>query len=227
MTTIKIRAYRDADRSAVRDICYRTGYMGDPISSQWADQPSFANLFTGYYTDDEPESALVAERDDVVIGYLLGCRDTAQSTSATRLFFDQLATRCIAFRPGTARFVRRALADSVTDLFHRVAPPDRLIDPRWPAHLHIDLLPEARGQGVGRNLVQQWLQRLEVDGIAGCHLETLAENNGAISFFRSCGFEYFGPAKLAPALRAPDGTRHHIQVMVRSLEPDPRPGTRT
>jgi ribosomal protein S18 acetylase RimI-like enzyme len=219
MTAITIRPYQHIDRQAVRDICYRTGYMGDPIKSQWADEASFANLFTSYYTDREPESALVAERNDVVIGYLLGCRDTGRSTSPARTFLAQFLTRFLALRPGTAQFIRRSIADTATDVVHHEKPPVRLIDPRWPAHLHINLLPDARRHGAGRNLVQEWLQTLERDGAPGCHLETLAENTSAIAFFKSCGFAPIGTPKPVPGLRAPDGSRHHLQVMVHTVQP--------
>jgi hypothetical protein len=30
--------------------------MGEPVDWQWRDLPSFADMFTGYYTDAEPES---------------------------------------------------------------------------------------------------------------------------------------------------------------------------
>ena len=36
------RPYRLEDRTAVRDVCYRTGYMGRPIDWQWFDAESFA-----------------------------------------------------------------------------------------------------------------------------------------------------------------------------------------
>ena len=73
-----IRPYEPADRARVRHICFVTGYMGDPVEWQWRDAESFSNIFTGYYTDAEPESALVAEIDGEVTGYLLGCVDSSQ-----------------------------------------------------------------------------------------------------------------------------------------------------
>ncbi|HEV2309501.1 MAG TPA: GNAT family acetyltransferase, partial [Acidimicrobiia bacterium] len=58
-----VRPYDVGDRAAVRDVCYRTGYMGEPIDWQWRDESSFADLFCGYYPDGEPESAFVVEAD--------------------------------------------------------------------------------------------------------------------------------------------------------------------
>ena len=36
-------------------------------------------MFTSYYTDAEPQSALVAELDGEVAGYLLGCVDSRRA----------------------------------------------------------------------------------------------------------------------------------------------------
>ena len=90
-------------------------------------------------------------------------------------------------------------------------------DPRWPSHLHIDLLPIARGRGAGRRLVSCWFERLRSANIAGCHLQTMAENANAIPFFEAVGFRRSGTPQLIPGFRSSAGTRHHIQTMVCGL----------
>jgi GNAT superfamily N-acetyltransferase len=90
-------------------------------------------------------------------------------------------------------------------------------DPRWPAHRHIDLLPAARGGGAGRRLVGAWFDRLRGLGVGGCHLATLAENTGAISFFEAVGFRRHGEPVLIPGLRTRAGGRMHEQIMVVDL----------
>jgi hypothetical protein len=52
----------------------------------------------------------------------------------------------LLFRRGTAGFLMRAIVDGLRD---RDSAKGDFIDPRWPAHLHIDLLPEPRGIGLG------------------------------------------------------------------------------
>jgi ribosomal protein S18 acetylase RimI-like enzyme len=79
-------------------------------------------------------------------------------------------------------------------------------DDRWPAHLHIDLLPVARGQGAGRRLVDAWFTRLRERGVSGCHLQTMAENTGAIAFFTTVGFRRLGePQRIRTADLRPLG----------------------
>jgi ribosomal protein S18 acetylase RimI-like enzyme len=212
-----IRPFEPADRDAVRHICFVTGYMGEPIAWAWPDADSFADLFTGYYTDREPESALVVEAGGLVVGYLLGCRDSTQVGAPAAIVGRHLLRRGLAVRRGTAGMVWRAAADLMAELARRGRLDAELTDPRWPAHLHIDLLPEARGRGVGRRLVATWLDTLRREHVTGCHLGTWAENAGAIAFFESVGFHREGPIHPMPGIRSPEGARHHSQWMVAPL----------
>lgn len=212
-----IRPYRPSDREGVRRVCFETGYMGDPVAWQWRDRESFADLFCGWYTDHAADDALVvADEQDEVAGYLLGCRDSRQVSGPGRMAARHLLGRGLLVRPGTAPVLWRTLADVGRAAAHRDLPGE-VIDDRWPAHLHIDLLPAARGRGVGRELMTRWLDALRADGIAGCHLTTWAENDDAIAFFTAMGFRCEGPPRPMPGLRSPEGRRHHSQLMVQPL----------
>jgi GNAT superfamily N-acetyltransferase len=90
------------------------------------------------------------------------------------------------------------------------------IDPRWPAHLHIDLLPAARGTGLGAALMARWLQQLQAAGSPDCHLLTLAENTRALKFFEKSGFRNHGNPALVGGMRGKKGERLHQQIMVRN-----------
>jgi ribosomal protein S18 acetylase RimI-like enzyme len=209
---LQVRKYRSEDRPAVREICCLTGFMGEPSDWYWRDRESFADIWTGYYTDREPESAFVAVRDGKVIGYLLGCVDTRKAPSDTANFLKQTFRRGLLVRPGTAGYLWRTLAD----LLRGVPVPDTPIDlERYPSHLHIDLLPEARGTGVGTRLMQAWFERLAEVRSPGCHLGTLGENVNGIAFFERMGFRRLGPPALIPGMRDRDGSRIHDQIMVR------------
>jgi len=193
--------------------------MGEPIDWQWRDAESFADMFTGYYTDREPGSAFVVEVGGIVSGYLLGCVDSGQAWNPGTVAGRHVVRRGIAFRPGTGLVVWRTIGDTVVDVARgRLKLSDlEFSDARWPAHLHIDLLPPARGRGAGRRLVHAWFARLRDRGVEGCHLQTMAENTGAIAFFTSMGFRRLGDPQLIPGLRARDGGRLHSQVMVTEL----------
>jgi ribosomal protein S18 acetylase RimI-like enzyme len=86
--------------------------------------------------------------------------------------------------------------------------PSHLIGPDhalFPAHLHIDLLPETQGQGWGRMLVRTLLDRLRAAGVPGVQLGVGELNVGAQAFYRRLGF--------APLPSDPlDGTRLGIRT---------------
>lgn len=196
--------------------------MGDPVAWQWRDAESFADLFSGWYTDNEPESALVAERDGTVVGYLLGCRDSRRMRVPAAMAGRHLLRRGLLARPGTAPVIWRSMVDLAPAAIAAAAGrtrrrPHHEVAERWPAHLHIDLLPEGRGVGLGRALVRRWLDALRRAGIGGCHLETWAENDGAVAFFEAMGFCRRGHPVPMPGVRSPEGHRHHIQLMVQTL----------
>jgi ribosomal protein S18 acetylase RimI-like enzyme len=178
-------------------------------------------MFSGYYTDEEPESAFVVEVDGVVSGYLLGAIDARRAWDPGKVAARHVLRRGIALRRGTAGVIWRTVVDGVADVATKRLDPSALgfHDPAYPAHLHIDLLPEARGAGAGRRLVELWLERLRALDVPGCHLETFAENTGALAFFRSVGFEATGPPVLIPGFRRRGAPRMHTQAMVRAVSP--------
>lgn len=213
MQNVSIRLFKPSDRPEVRALCHRTGYMGEPATFFWRHEESFADIWTAYYTDQEPESLFVAVLDNQVVGYLSGCEDSRLTPSTTKAVVRSVVRHALLFRPGTAGFLWRELVNSV---YQRGTPSVELDDPRWPSHLHINLAPEARRFGVGRSLMKAWFERLAQVGSPGCHLCTWFENTHAIRFFEHMGFEPHGEPQLDPGMRAPSGGRLHVQFMVRS-----------
>ena len=214
-----VRPYVTADRERVRSICFETGHMGEPVGWMWSDAESFADMFSGYYTDVEPESAYVVEVDGTVEGYLLGCVDSSRAWDVGSVAARHVLRRGLAVRRGTAGAVWRSVGDAALDRVRgRSRPSDfEFHDPGYPAHLHIDLMPAARGSGMGRRLVETWFDRLRGHGVAGCHLQTFAENRGGIAFFESVGFRRHGIAPAVPGWRTRAGERMHVQTMVADL----------
>jgi GNAT superfamily N-acetyltransferase len=119
----------------------------------------------------------------------------------------------LVLRPRLAPFFARAVWDTLLQAIRREPTAGELEDPRWPAHLHINVLPKVRGTGVADALMQRWLARLRHAGTAGCYLQTLVENTRAVRFFERMGFAKRGPTPLVPGLRH-GGRRLHQQTMV-------------
>ena len=116
MSPVGVRSFVAEDREAVRDISYRTGFMGESAESFWRHRESWADLWTSYYTDREPESLYVATMDDSVVGYLAGCMNTAAMTPSTDETMKAVIRKhWLLFRPGTAGFLYRGMLDTIRD----------------------------------------------------------------------------------------------------------------
>jgi ribosomal protein S18 acetylase RimI-like enzyme len=212
-----IRDYRDDDREAVRRVCFETGYMGQPIAWQYSDEASFAHLFCDWYLDRYAHCASVVDLDGAVVGYRLGCpdiRDASLAAHERAYATHHVIGRGLIVRPGTAGFLWRSARDLLTDRGVLRPPVDH---ERFPADLHIDFLPAARGAGIGRRMVTAWLERLTADGVPGIHLGAWGENAPALAFFTSLGFEPVGDPSRSPGLRQRDGSRCTVQWMAREL----------
>jgi len=150
-----IRSYRGSDRSAVRQLCCQTGFLGEPIDPVYEDRQLFADFLTTYYTDHEPESSFVLEVGGEIRGYLLGSRRPLQNQLYALyqniwLFFRALA-RYFRYNARSRRFIRWTLVHG-----WREVPAA----PRRVPHFHINLLPDARKISTTRALMSAYLSYL-------------------------------------------------------------------
>ncbi len=72
---------------------------------------------------------------------------------------------------------------------------------KYPAHLHIDLLPEYQNSGYGSKMIQMLLEDLKSKNVKGVMLIAGIWNHGAIRFYKRNGFKMlfkgFGEAIMA------------------------------
>jgi GNAT superfamily N-acetyltransferase len=79
--------------------------------------------------------------------------------------------------------------------------PERMVLPElaaYPAHLHIDLLPQWQGRGFGRALMTRFLDALHDKGVAAVHLCMSTGNTPARAFYERLGFEQLAVPDPAP-----------------------------
>ena len=176
-----IRTYQPGDEQVLYDICLRTGDSGADATGLYEDPRLLGEVYVGPYLRFAPAHALVGVDDGGVAGYVLGAPDTAAfEAECERSWWPALRARypLDAFPPESpdGRIVR---------LIHNppTASPD--VVERYPAHLHIDLLPRLQGRGDGRRLLTALLDGL---GVPGVHLGVGIANQRAIGFYRRMGF---------------------------------------
>lgn len=59
----------------------------------------------------------------------------------------------------------------------------------FPAHLHINLTSQARGKGIGKILIEEFIKELEAQKVPGVHIITLKSARNT-HFYRACGFSF-------------------------------------
>ncbi|WP_030173107.1 GNAT family N-acetyltransferase [Spirillospora albida] len=209
---MEVRSFVETDRAELRELFGRVG-EGSPTASLWGHLDSEAAIYLIPYMDLVPESLFVATVDGALVGYLTGCPDSSAFPSETERMTRAIKEYKLALRPRTSAFFGRAMLDSVSALLRREPTAKDFDDDRWPAHLHINAAPEARGTGAADALMNRWLERLTRSGSPGCHLQTLVENTRAVRFFERMGFTPYGPTPLVPGLRY-NGKRLRQQTMV-------------
>ncbi len=180
----KIRPFRPADERTLYDICLRTGDSGADASGLYREPGLLGAIYVGPYLRLAPSLALVGEDESGVAGYVLGVPDTrAFEAQCERVWWPALRAR---YGPGS--FPPGSLDDRLVGLIH--APPTASQDvvERYPAHLHIDLLPRLQGRGYGRRMLESLFAALRDAGAGAVHLGVGLANERAITFYHRMGF---------------------------------------
>lgn len=209
-----IRTFQERDRPALRKLALRAG-QGSPTESLWGHPESEARIYLEPYMDHEPDSLFLAESDGELLGYLTGCVDSDTFPSEDRRIADAIRAHRLILHRQPALFFARSAFDAVRAVVRRTPSAGEIHDPRWPSHLHINVVPEARGTGAADGLMERWFERLRSAGSPGCYLQTLVENTRAVRFFQRMGFTPHGATPPVPGLRY-QGKRVHQQTMVQN-----------
>lgn len=186
-----IRPYDQRDREVVWRLAADTAFFGDPVEAFLDDRDLFCEAFVAYYTDQEPEHLWVAEMNGDVVGYVTGCADNRRREWFSRTCtLPQLLGKVLA---GQYRIGRKTLQFCWRGAWawgQRAIP--RVPLARFPAHLHVNVAALARGQGIGRALLEACLAHLWAEGASGVHLHTTDRNRAACRLYESIGFRLQG-----------------------------------
>ncbi|TSD87610.1 GNAT family N-acetyltransferase [Mycobacterium sp. KBS0706] len=176
------RATRD-DTAALSEICLKTAASGDDASTLYGDPRLPGYVWSVPYLKFAPDFAFVLVEDGRTIGYVLAAPDTA--AFAERLeqdWWPQVRRDIAGFEPTRPRDA---------EILERIARPESHADwllAEYPAHLHINILPQAQSGGWGRRMIETELAALKAAGITGVHLGVAPDNERAKGFYRHLGF---------------------------------------
>lgn len=154
----------------------------------------FYLIFIAYYARFEPEHFFVAEETESqqVVGFICGTFDTEKKASRfNRLMLWRIFLRAIFFT--SWRYPKTMLTSLKLAfmLIHEPAIADLEVDlqEQYPAHLHINLLPEYQRTGTGSRLITTFENHLRSHGVQGLHLGTSSRNTKAVPFYEKHGYQ--------------------------------------
>lgn len=181
---LTLRSYASDDLDALYSICLQTGDAGRDASHLHNEPLMLGHVYAAPYGVLEPHNVFVAEDEGGVAGYVVGTHDSdAFSERLEKEWWPALRERYADTSGLTATDLRR-----LENIRNPQPAPRNLVGP-YPAHIHMNLLPRLRGQGVGSRLLTLWIDHARASGVKGIHLGASLANEGGIAFWSRSGFE--------------------------------------
>jgi ribosomal protein S18 acetylase RimI-like enzyme len=168
---LSIRKYEEKDYDGVCFACLNSD-EDDDVSESLAE--FILHTFCEYYIEKEPENCFVLDDDGKAVGYIICAEDYDKFKS---VFDAEYFPRVVHLGEDRIKWAKEAY------LLHEKFKAD------YPAHLHIDILPQYQRGGNGGKLVQTLSDHLSAKGIRGVMLTTGTTNTRATNFYRKYGFE--------------------------------------
>jgi ribosomal protein S18 acetylase RimI-like enzyme len=175
--TFEIQPYHPSDLVALYRICLFTGKDGQDASQIYKDPDLLGHIYVAPYAVSEPDLCFLLAHNGERCGYILGTKDTEA--------FYQPHLRQRYTLPDTGDHT--ADAHMIRNIHQKRIL--REITSSYPAHLHIDLLPVAQGQGWGHRMMDTFLNRLRELNVEGVHLGVSKNNPRAVRFYKREGFQ--------------------------------------
>lgn len=176
-----LRPVRSSDEYALGQIAYQTGFFGQSAARYFPSQPLFALLWIRPYFYGAGSLGFVAELDGQVVGYIIGSVNQAKYHSALTQTVLREGWRTLPplwALLACLRYLLRAALFAGPHASWR----------EYPAHLHINLLPQARGLRLGEQLLVAYLRVLTERGVPGVQLSTTDQNSAALGLYHKLGF---------------------------------------
>ncbi len=181
---------RTTGRSDLEDfyaISLATGHQGGDATHLYNDPKMMGHIYSAPYLMLSRDTCLVAEDEHGVAGFAVGA-------ISTRSFADHLEEewwpnlRAKYALPDEAKREVWTADQKRSHAIHHPKTTPAAVVAKFPSHLHLNLLPRLQGQGVGRSLLNDWLNMARNLGSEGVHVGVNEHNERALRFWSRHGF---------------------------------------
>lgn len=184
---LTIRKYRSADRKHIRQIACDTAFLGDSTEVFFEGRDFIADFLTAYFTDYERQSCFIAEIENDVAGYIIGTKNKRKMSKIFLLkivpkLFVKTFSNSVIFRKKNIKFLWWCLYSFFKGQFFININLNN-----YPALLHINIKKEYREKGLGKILLNYFINYLTNESISGIFLTTHSKK--AAKFFTKNGFK--------------------------------------
>lgn len=167
---MNVRPFEQKDKNNFRKICLVTANKAD---SNDYESKFITALYCDYYTENEPQNCFALTDDnDNAVGYII----CSESYDFYKKSFSKNLQYIKALGFGHYLF---ALGELIGHGLYKQ---------HFPAHLHIDILPEYQHSGGGTMLMNALKTHLKNKGINSVHLMVDAQNKNAVKFYQKNSF---------------------------------------
>ncbi|MGN0907121.1 MAG: GNAT family N-acetyltransferase [Bullifex sp.] len=168
-----------ADIPALEDICLLTSDSGSDGRHLYSDGRLVSKIYLTPYVLFDPSSCFVARLDGKPVGYIVSCTDS-------EAFYQYLNNE---YLPSIRSEFTRAVTESDENIISMIKKGvEYETYPDYPAHLHIDILPEGQHLGLGRRLTETLWAHLKANGVKGVYLGVGGANTNAQAFYARMGY---------------------------------------
>ncbi|MBT3406009.1 GNAT family N-acetyltransferase [Candidatus Woesearchaeota archaeon] len=193
---MNIRQYKYSDRSGVEKVQFETGFIGKSMA-ELISIPHMWNEKIYYYLDKESKNILVLEDKGEIVGYALGCfQGTRRDVVLPTIKYSILNIFRLIFLPEKDKIFWKGKIKAYLKIITGISSERSFKLPKGAAHLHINLLPEARGGGLGSKLLKRLFSNAKskgVDRIYACSYCTSLNPND--NFWFKNGFSEFSKVR--------------------------------
>lgn len=169
---MKIRKYKEKDFENFRKICIDTAPNSSKLSEK--KKKTLTLTYAEYYCEREGDLCFaLADDNDNAVGYILGARDNKKYEKQ----FLKYVMKIAKISPSAA--VSSYFGSKIYKPYYN----------DYPAHLHIDILPDYQHSGYGTQLMDALKNEMKSRNISGVMLCVGSNNENAIKFYKKNGFE--------------------------------------
>jgi GNAT superfamily N-acetyltransferase len=190
---ITIEPFDPQYTEALFSISLATGHVGGDASHLYEHPKLMGLIYSAPYAVLEPGLVQVALDGTDPLGFVLGSVDTdAWENRLETEWWPRL--RSVYRDPGPVAQPEWTPDQRRVHMIHHPARVPAEIKNRYPAHVHLNLMPRAQGAGIGSRLLDRWLGLIAATSPEGVHVGVNRQNSRAVRFWARHGFSELAPA---------------------------------